>query len=133
MRMVKRNKGTLIIVGTYSLGKERIFIALARALGVKACVSQQKMAMLKMVAPELLKDLTTSSHLTRLHVLPIGQLSKSRIRQHLSENKKRLPSYSSVLAWKPTGQAPPPPGPPVCLACQHARFFWCRPNSTAAP
>ena len=103
VRMVKRNKGTLIIVGTYSLGKERIFIALARALGVKACVSQQKMAMIKMVAPELLQDLTTSSHLTRLHVLPIGQLSKARIRQYLADNKKRLPSYSSVLAWKPTG------------------------------
>ena len=37
-RMVKRNKETLVFVGTYSLGKERIFIALAKALGCKACV-----------------------------------------------------------------------------------------------
>ena len=40
----------LFLFGSYSLGKERLFLEVARALGVKLCVSAQKMRMLRAVA-----------------------------------------------------------------------------------
>ena len=40
----------LFLFGSYSLGKERLFLEVARALGVKLCVSAQKMRMLTAVA-----------------------------------------------------------------------------------
>ena len=42
--------GALFLFGAYSLGKERLFLEVARTLGVKLCVSKTKMKMLRAVA-----------------------------------------------------------------------------------
>jgi hypothetical protein len=52
-QLMAKKPGTLIVVGTYGIGKEKVFMAIAKALGVKACVEPRKMQMLRLVAPEL--------------------------------------------------------------------------------
>jgi len=56
--LLAKRPNALVLVGTYSLGKERVFVALARALGIKACVDRRKLAMLKAALPEALPHLT---------------------------------------------------------------------------
>lgn len=93
----------LILVGTYSLGKERVYLALADALGCKACVDRRKLSMMKMVAPEALPKLTLDGSSTRLHVVPLSTLSKVKISKYTSERTRGLPFYRGIIAWRPTG------------------------------
>jgi hypothetical protein len=65
-----------VVVGTYGIGKEKVFVEIAKALGCKACVERRKMTMLKMVSPELLPYLTLDKASTPLHVLPIFSLKR---------------------------------------------------------
>jgi DNA cross-link repair 1A protein len=102
-RFLANNPTALILVGTYSIGKERVFLALAKALGWKACVDRRKLAMLKAVMPHALPQLTLDGTLTRLHIVPMSSLSKVKIAKYTSERLRGIPAFSGVLAWRPTG------------------------------
>ena len=67
---------TVIISGTYTIGKERVFLALAEALGSKICVTKEKERILSCLQWSALQSLLTTSPLTaRVHVLPMKKLN----------------------------------------------------------
>ncbi|KAI8047583.1 DNA repair metallo-beta-lactamase-domain-containing protein [Gilbertella persicaria] len=91
----------LIVVGTYSLGKERIFIEIAKALNSKIFVTEQKRHMLDCFHDsELNAMLTDEQKEAQVHVIPIGHLVPNNLEAYLSSLE---PHFSQMIALKPTG------------------------------
>ena len=73
---IRRHPGTVVVSGTYTIGKERVFLALAEALGSKICVTKEKEAILGYLQwPELQSLLTTAPLTASVHVLPMRKLN----------------------------------------------------------
>ena len=73
---IRRHPGTVVVSGTYTIGKERVFLALAEALGSKICVTKEKEAILGCLQWSELQSLLTTAPLTAsVHVLPMRKLN----------------------------------------------------------
>lgn len=100
-RELQRNPSTLIVCGSYTIGKERIFIAVADALGCKICVMRDKKNVL-----DCLEDISLRERISLnftdscLHVLPMNKLNPKALLEHSGKLK---PSYGNILAIEPTG------------------------------
>ncbi|XP_063818626.1 DNA cross-link repair 1A protein [Pseudophryne corroboree] len=92
---------TLVVCGTYSIGKERVFLAIADVLGCKVCMSQDKYKTMQCLeSAEISSLVTTDWHSTALHVLPMMQVNFKGLNAHLNKFSGK---YDRVLAFKPTG------------------------------
>lgn len=92
---------TLIVVGAYSIGKECVYIAISKALGVKIHADSRRRRILQSFGwPELSGSLTSDGKETPLHVLPISSLKFEVLERYLKTDTNR---YTSVLAFRPTG------------------------------
>lgn len=79
-----RFPGTVIVSGTYKVGKERLYLALAEALGSRICVTKEKEHVLKCLQWPALESLLTTSPLeASVHVLPMMKLN---VKVHLTPN-----------------------------------------------
>ncbi|KAI9178583.1 hypothetical protein LWI28_028188 [Acer negundo] len=98
---LKKQPKTLVIVGAYSIGKECVFLAISKALGVKIYANASRRRVLKSFDwPELSGSLSTQGKDTLLHVLPISALRFETLKDYL---KTYTNQYSAVLAFRPTG------------------------------
>ncbi|XP_056384959.1 DNA cross-link repair 1A protein isoform X2 [Hyla sarda] len=99
--MVTLHPRTLVVCGTYSVGKEKVFLAIADVLGCKVCMSQDKYKTMQCLESEEIRALvTTDWHSTALHVLPMMQVNFKGLYAHLNKFPGK---YDRVLAFKPTG------------------------------
>ncbi|KAI3916883.1 hypothetical protein MKW98_014344 [Papaver atlanticum] len=98
---LKKQPKTLVIVGAYSIGKERVYLAISEALGVNIYTNAQRRRILQSFDwPVLSGRLSSHAHDTPLHVLPISSLRHDTLNQYLESN---LDHYRSILAFRPTG------------------------------
>lgn len=102
----KRRQRLLLLFGAYTIGKERIYLAVAKALGMKVFVDARRYRILQALEwPQGQRSLITKrADETMLWVVPLGHI-----------NMKKLPSYSSakiggsehrfdrVIGFRPTG------------------------------
>ncbi|XP_078499985.1 DNA cross-link repair 1A protein [Lissotriton helveticus] len=99
--MVTQNPRTLVVCGTYSVGKEKVFLAVADVLGCKVCMSQDKYKTMQCLeSKDIASQITTDWNSTSLHVLPMMQVNCKGLLSHLNKFSGR---YDRVLAFKPTG------------------------------
>ncbi|XP_040292283.1 DNA cross-link repair 1A protein [Bufo bufo] len=99
--MMTLHPRTLVVCGTYSVGKERVFLAIADVLGCKVCMSQDKYKTMQCLESDEIRALvTTDWHSTALHVLPMMQVNFKGLNAHLNKFSGR---YDRILAFKPTG------------------------------
>ncbi|KAH9496897.1 DNA cross-link repair 1A protein [Bulinus truncatus] len=97
---VTEKPNTLIVCGAYTIGKERIFQAIANVLDSKICVLRDKKKVLDCLDDEDLKSrLTLDWSKGQVHVLPMGKLNQSA----LSEHHSKYPQFDSIIAFQPTG------------------------------
>ncbi|MGH0151332.1 UNVERIFIED_CONTAM: hypothetical protein FKN15_019982 [Acipenser sinensis] len=95
------NPRTLVVCGTYSIGKEKVFLAIADVLGCKVCVSRDKYNIMCCLESERIKELITMDwDATQLHVLPMMQVSYKGLQTHLNKFSGK---YDQIVAFKPTG------------------------------
>ena len=121
---IRKFPDTVIISGTYTIGKERVFLTLAEALGSKIFITKEKERILRCLQwPTLQSLLTTDPCTARVHVLPMKKLNVN-VRvfsyiyllqfhvvvvrfislQDLSAYLESLqPVFSHLLAFLPTG------------------------------
>ncbi|KAJ7298202.1 hypothetical protein O6H91_Y011400 [Diphasiastrum complanatum] len=98
---LQRNSRTLVVVGAYSIGKEKLYMGIAQALGVKIFVDRRRGNILSSLDwPDLEARLCADAKATMLHVLPIGHLGFEKLKLYL---KSFHPRYSTILAFRPTG------------------------------
>ncbi|KAI9193182.1 beta-lactamase-like protein, partial [Polychytrium aggregatum] len=110
----------LVAVGTYLIGKERIFVGIAKAMGSKIYVEPRKHRILSCLEdPELARMLTQDKDEADLHVVSMGQMNRESLRTMLQAN----PSYTHLVAVRPTGWTfrgkPQPQGADVPFGIQH--------------
>ncbi|KAH7435379.1 hypothetical protein KP509_06G062400 [Ceratopteris richardii] len=97
---LEKNNRTLVIVGAYSIGKERVYLGIAEALNVPIFAEARRNRILGVLEwPELVSRLTKDANSTLLHVLPMGHLRPQKLRAYLQS----YPKYNAVLAFRPTG------------------------------
>ncbi|XP_059181168.1 DNA cross-link repair 1A protein [Centropristis striata] len=99
--LVTLNPRTLVVCGSYSVGKEKVFLALAEVLGSKVCLSRDKYnTMCCLESEQVRQRITTDWKAAQVHVLPMMQLSFKKLQDHLARFSDR---YDQLVAFKPTG------------------------------
>ena len=101
MECLQKYPDTLVISGTYTIGKERVFIDIAKKLQKKICVEKQKLNILKCFKDKNLNSmLTLNPYDTNIHVVQMNKLSWPSLKAIYARNSH---IYSKLLAIKPTG------------------------------
>ena len=116
--LVTSKTSPLVVVGTYSIGKERLFLALAEALDTYIyCVDKRKYHTYALLDDTTLqKRLTKDPLLARVHVMPLRALVPNALQTYADALQKQGLTIAQTLAFRPTGwtsrqtrqQAPPP-------------------------
>ncbi|XP_053440312.1 DNA cross-link repair 1A protein isoform X2 [Nycticebus coucang] len=98
---VTLNPRALVVCGTYSIGKEKVFLAIADVLCSKVAMSQEKYKTLRCLnIPEINSLITTDMCSSLVHLLPMMQINFKGLQSHL---KKCGGKYDQILAFRPTG------------------------------
>ncbi|CAG8461808.1 4399_t:CDS:2, partial [Acaulospora morrowiae] len=91
----------LILVGTYLIGKEKVFQGIARALNSKIYASDSKRKILLCQEnPELTSLLTNDPREASVHVVPIKLLRYDSLQAYLKDLE---PTFKYIMAFRPTG------------------------------
>ncbi|CAB1434499.1 unnamed protein product [Pleuronectes platessa] len=99
--LVTLSPRTLVVCGSYSVGKEKVFLALAEVLGSKVCLSRDKYnTMCCLESEQIRQRITTDGKAAQVHVLPMMQISFNKLQQYLARFSQQ---YDQLLAFKPTG------------------------------
>jgi len=95
-----RNR-VLVLVGTYLIGKEKVFVAIAKYLNSKIYAASKKMKILECLNDETISMLLTSDpDEACVHVLNMGQLSIDNVNNYYNKYKDK---YDMIIAFRPTG------------------------------
>lgn len=98
---------TLFVVGTYTIGKERLAVEVAMRLGSKLYADTTKRRILKTFNDPVISELLTSDPLeAQVHLVPLGKTRKDMLFEHLKSYK---PHFSKIVAFAPTGWSYRPP------------------------
>ncbi|CAO2585910.1 DNA cross-link repair 1A protein [Lemmus lemmus] len=98
---VTLNPRALVVCGTYCIGKEKVFLAVADVLGSKVGMSQEKYKTLQILnIPEVSSLITTDMSSSSVHLLPMMQINFKGLQSHL---KSCAGKFDQILAFRPTG------------------------------
>lgn len=98
---LKRNPKTLIVCGSYTIGKERLFTAISKKSNLKIWTASSKYRILRCLEDDFLNaNLVTNWKLAQIHVLSMKFLNAKDLQKHLSHFEG---IYTEVMAFKPTG------------------------------
>ncbi|CAG0889102.1 unnamed protein product [Darwinula stevensoni] len=96
-KFLKRNPRGLIVTNSYTIGKEKAWVAIAQHLSLKVYVSDKKRRILQTLGlQEYLRDLTTQPSKAKIHALDKFDFDAQYLNSYL---KKWGSSYSCILAF----------------------------------
>jgi DNA cross-link repair 1A protein len=103
-----RSRGRLlVVVGTYSIGKERICLGIARALGSKIYAPAAKRRICACLDDaELSALLTPDPHAAQVHMTPLFEIRADTLQAYLDAHK---PRFARVVGFRPSGWNYRPP------------------------
>ncbi|PVG04912.1 DRMBL-domain-containing protein [Serendipita vermifera] len=99
----------LVVVGTYTIGKERVVKSIARALGTKIYCESRKKAFFEcqsQLDPELMEMVGDDPTQCQVHVCPLSDITSDRLLEYLELWKGR---WKKVVGLRPTGWTYTPP------------------------
>ncbi|XP_055703555.1 DNA cross-link repair 1A protein-like [Phlebotomus papatasi] len=102
-KFLEKNIGQkcLVIVGTYVIGKEKVWLTLAKKFNFRVWLeSQRRRAVECMENSQLLAVLCDDPREAQLHVLPLGQLNYEYVVKYMSQYERE---FTHVLALRPSG------------------------------
>ncbi|KAJ3126602.1 hypothetical protein HK098_007357 [Nowakowskiella sp. JEL0407] len=92
---------TLYLVGSYTIGKEKVFRTIAKVTNSKVYADAQKRRVLRcLMDTELDQMFVTKPEDADIHVVSMGKLNKDAVWEKLSGLRRR---YKQVVVIKPTG------------------------------
>ncbi|KAL7792983.1 DRMBL domain-containing protein [Trichoderma ceciliae] len=97
-----RSKQRLLVVcGTYSIGKERICVAIAKALGSKIFASPAKIKICEQLDdPELTMLLTSDPIEAQVHMQMLMEIRSETLQEYLDSYR---PHFSRIVGFRPSG------------------------------
>ncbi|KAG0016167.1 DNA break repair nuclease [Podila clonocystis] len=100
-RKMEANK-VVICVGTYLIGKERVWMAVAKALRCKVFVQPAKLQILSCLEDQEIMDILTSDpREAQVHLMHMGSdMSPESLQEYLD---KLSPTFTRLIAIRPTG------------------------------
>lgn len=103
-----RRKGRLLVVlGTYSIGKERICLGIARALRCKIYATAAKQRVCACLEDDELSSLLTDNPIeAQIHMQTLFEMRADTLADYLTSMK---PHFSRVVGFRPTGWTYRPP------------------------
>ena len=91
----------LVVCGTYSIGKERICVAIAKALNSKIFASASKIRICKQLDdPELSALLTSDPLEAQVHMQSLMEIRPETLQEYLNGYK---PHFSHIAGFRPSG------------------------------
>ncbi|KAG0647861.1 DNA cross-link repair pso2 snm1 [Hyphodiscus hymeniophilus] len=104
----KKTRGRLLVVcGTYSIGKERICMGIARALDCKIWAPPGKMRICAALEdPELMSRMTDDPREAQIHMQMLMEIRPETLQEYLNSYK---PHFSRVVGFRPSGWNYRPP------------------------
>ncbi len=97
----------LVICGTYSIGKERICLGIARALDCKIWAPPGKMRICKALEdPELMSRMTDDPREAQIHMQMLMEIRAETLQEYLNSYK---PHFSRIVGFRPSGWNYRPP------------------------
>ena len=103
----KRRGRLLVIVGTYSIGKERICMGIAKALNSKIYAPPGKQRICNCLEdPELSARLTSNPHEAQVHMTPLFEIRAETLGDYLKDYRKY---FSRAVGFRPSGWNYRPP------------------------
>jgi len=103
-----KTRGRLLIVcGTYSIGKERICMGIARALDCKIWAPNRKLRICAALEdPELMSRMTDNPLEAQIHMQMLMELRPETLNEYLTTYK---PHFSRIVGFRPSGWNYKPP------------------------
>ncbi|POS85500.1 hypothetical protein EPUL_002128 [Erysiphe pulchra] len=103
-----KNRGRLLIVcGTYSIGKERICLGIARALNCKIFAPARKMRICAALEDEeLMSRMTSDPKEAQIHMQMLMEIRAETLQEYLNSFK---PHFSRIVGFRPSGWTYKPP------------------------
>ncbi|KAL6655508.1 hypothetical protein ACP70R_006334 [Stipagrostis hirtigluma subsp. patula] len=97
------NPKTLFLIGSYTIGKERLYMEVARLLQKKIYVGAAKLQILKHLElpPEIMHWFTANEAESHIHVVPMWMLASFKRLKHLSN--QYAGRFDLIVAFCPTG------------------------------
>lgn len=106
-RAAKVDGRLLVVIGTYSIGKERICMGIAKALGSKIFATPPKRRICACLEdPELSALLTDDPREAQVHMQTLFEIRADTLADYLDTLK---PDFSRVVGFRPTGWTYRPP------------------------
>ena len=104
----KKPRGRLLVIcGTYSIGKERICMGIARALDCKIWAPPGKMRICAALEdPELMSRMTDDPKEAQIHMQMLMEIRPETLQEYLNGYK---PHFSRVVGFRPSGWNYRPP------------------------
>jgi len=104
----KKPRGRLLVVcGTYSIGKERICMGIARALDCKIYAPPGKMRICAALEdPELMSRMTSDPREAQIHMQMLMEIRPETLQDYLNGYK---PHFSRIVGFRPSGWNYRPP------------------------
>ncbi|KAK5174323.1 DNA cross-link repair protein PSO2/SNM1 [Saxophila tyrrhenica] len=97
----------LVVVGTYSIGKERICIGIAKALGSKIYAPPSKQRIVAALEdPELNDRMTNDPRAAQVHMTPLFEIRADTLDDYL---KDYFPHFTRAVGFRPSGWNYRPP------------------------
>ncbi|CED85491.1 Predicted hydrolase involved in interstrand cross-link repair [Phaffia rhodozyma] len=108
-RIRRRGLRTLVAVGTYSIGKERIVKGIAHALGSRIYCDAYKRAIVndQTEDPELNELITDNPSQSQVHMISLHDISHEGLTAYL---KKHTTLFDRIIGFRPTGWTYTPNG-----------------------
>jgi DNA cross-link repair 1A protein len=103
-----KGKGKLlVVVGTYSIGKEKVCLGIAKALCSKIFAPQDKIKICQCLEDEELNSrLTSDPNEAQVHMTPLMKINPETLRDYLN---KFNPHFSRIVGLRPSGWSYRPP------------------------
>jgi DNA cross-link repair 1A protein len=110
LKEVERAKATksrlLMLFGAYTIGKEIVYMSVAKKLGLPVYVDKRRQAVLSCLdwSKEDLSIITTSPERTIIWVVPLGHVNMKKMVSYLAIRTKGFSrDYDRVVGFRPTG------------------------------
>ncbi|EOA26643.1 hypothetical protein CARUB_v10022707mg [Capsella rubella] len=97
------NPKALFLIGSYTIGKERLFLEVARVLREKIYINPSKLKLLECLgfSKEDMQWFTVKEEESHIHVVPLWTLASFKRMKHIANRYTNR--YSLIVAFSPTG------------------------------